>query len=183
MARNKVILVDADVLSHFIVTGNIDDLTKILSPHTIYIVENVYQEAIYHPTDSNRKNTVDSWMERCNVKKIKFAENNPSVMKEYFRLKKQSPLFGSGERACMAMARFGHEVIASSNFRDVAEYCDEFDIEYIGVLDILMIAKHKGYYNEEKCDHFIQEAKDKNKARFPVDKISLYSIRFDLNSF
>ena len=69
MARNKVILVDADVLSHFIVTGNIDDLTKILSPHTIYIVENVYQEAIYHPTDSNRKNTVDSWMERCNVKK------------------------------------------------------------------------------------------------------------------
>lgn len=183
MARNKVILVDADVLSHFIVTGNIDDLTKILSPHTIYLVENVYQEAIYHPTDSNRKKTVDSWIERCNVKKIKFAENNSSVMREFFRLKKEKPLFGSGERACMAMARFGHEVIASSNFRDVAEYCEEFDIEYIGVLDILMIAKYKGYYTEEKCDQFIQEAKDKNKARFPVNKIALYSKRIDLNSF
>ena len=43
--------------------------------------------------------------------------------------------FGEGECACMAMARYGQETIASSNFRDVAPYCDANDIEYIGVID------------------------------------------------
>lgn len=49
-------------------------------------------------------------------------------------------MLGDGERACMSMARFGQEVIASSNFRDVAPYCDENGIEYIGTLDVLTIA-------------------------------------------
>lgn len=39
-------------------------------------------------------------------------------------------MLGDGERACMSMARFGQEVIASSNFRDVAPYCDENGIIY-----------------------------------------------------
>lgn len=53
-------------------------------------------------------------------------------------------MLGDGERACMSMARFGQEVIASSNFRDVAPYCDENGIEYIGTLDVLTIAMNKG---------------------------------------
>ena len=65
-------------------------------------------------------------------------------MLEYYRLKKENPRFGEGERACMAIARFDKEVIASSNFRDVATYCQEHNIEYIGVMDILTIAK--GYF-------------------------------------
>lgn len=51
MARAKVILVDADVISHFIATGHIYELNEILSPHQLYVVENVYQEATYHPYD------------------------------------------------------------------------------------------------------------------------------------
>lgn len=50
MGRNKVILVDADVISHFMATGYIDKLTEILQPHAVMIVENVYKEASYHPT-------------------------------------------------------------------------------------------------------------------------------------
>ena len=183
MTFPKVILVDSDIISHFISAGSIDDLPKILSPHAIYVVDNVYKEATYHPTDSNRKMIVDSWMKRCKVAKINFPENNWNVRKEYYRLKKESPLYGDGERACMAMARYGHEVIASSNFRDVAGYCDEFNIEYIGTLDILAIAKKKGVYTEEQCDYFIKESIHKNRARFPVDKISLYHTECDIDSF
>lgn len=41
MARAKVILVDADVISHFVATGHIFELNDILSPHYLYVVDNV----------------------------------------------------------------------------------------------------------------------------------------------
>lgn len=44
MARAKVILADADVIAHFIATGHIMELNGILSPHQLYVVENVYRE-------------------------------------------------------------------------------------------------------------------------------------------
>lgn len=90
---------------------------------------------------------------------------------------------GEGERACMSMARFGHEVVASSNFRDVADYCDAFGIEYIGTLDILAIALNKGIYTQEDCNNFIADAVSLNKARFPVSDITHYTPTRDLNDF
>lgn len=62
MVRAKVILVDSDVISHFIAAGHIYDLDKILSPHHLLIVEQVYKEATYHPWDDSRKGEVDSWL-------------------------------------------------------------------------------------------------------------------------
>ena len=70
MARAKVILVDADVISHFIATDHIYELNEILSPHQLYIVDNVYKEATYHPSDKERKNKIDEWLKKskaCSV--------------------------------------------------------------------------------------------------------------------
>lgn len=117
MARAKVILVDSDVISHFIAAGHI-----------------------------NKR-------------------------------------YGDGECACMAMAKYGKESIASSNFRDVAEYCDANGIEYIGVLDILQIALNKGIWDVEKCNKFIHDVVIINQARFPVDEIGNYKSKIDLSSF
>lgn len=116
MARKKVILVDADVISHFMATGKIDTLPQILTPHTLYIVEQVYKEASYHPFFENRKEELDNWMNRYHIQKLPFPKTNRNIMLEYYRLKKESPRFGEGERACMAIARFDKEVIASSNY-------------------------------------------------------------------
>ena len=167
-------MVDADVISHFMATGYIDRLTEILQPHAVMIVENVYKEASYHPTEPDRKRKVDKWMERCKVCKIAFPYANENIRREFFRLKKENPMLGDGERACMSMARFGQEVIASSNFRDVAPYCDENGIEYIGTLDVLTIAMNKGIFTSKECNQFIMDAKAKNKARFPVEDITDY---------
>ncbi len=82
-----------------------------------------------------------------------------------------------GERALMAHARFHEDVIASSNFRDVAAYCDANKIDLLGTLDILAIARKKGILSETECDDFIIEAKAKNRAKFPagVEKFSDYT--------
>lgn len=108
---------------------------------------------------------------------------NNNIKEEFFRLKRDNKLLGDGECACMAMAKFGKEVIASSNFRDVATYCDANDIEYIGVMDILQIAQNKGFWTVDQCNAFIQDAKTINQARFPVSRMEDYQSRIDLNSF
>ena len=76
MARAKVILVDADVISHFIATDHIYELNEILSPHQLYIVDNVYKEVTYHPSDKVRKNKVDEWLENSKACRISFPKLN-----------------------------------------------------------------------------------------------------------
>lgn len=88
-------MVDADVISHFMATGYIDRLTEILQPHAVMIVENVYKEASYHPTEPDRKRKVDKWMEHCKVCKIAFPYANENIRREFFRLKKRIRCWGT----------------------------------------------------------------------------------------
>lgn len=183
MARAKVILVDADVISHFVATGHIFDLNEILAPHHLLIVDNVYREATYHPWDNSRKKDVDNWLAKSNAQSICFPKLNKKVVSEFYRLKHVNKLLGDGEYACMSMAKFGQEVIASSNFRDVAGYCDANGIEYIGVMDILTIAMNKKFWDVAQCNAFIKNAVAANDARFPVYDIRNYIPTRDLSFF
>ncbi|MCI1685161.1 MAG: hypothetical protein LKI72_04225 [Prevotella sp.] len=74
----------------------------------------------------------------------------------------------------MAIAKYGKQVIASSNFRDVADYCNANGIEYIGLMDILKIATRKEIYTIEVCNRFIYDIKIINDAKLPVYDITKY---------
>jgi hypothetical protein len=178
--QKKVILVDSDVISHFIAAGKIDDLTRILYPHSLQVVSQVYKESTHHPFFEERKDEVDEWMNRCHIAKIDFPYSNVNIKLEYYRLKKENPRFGEGERACMAIAKYWKDVIASSNFRDVAEYCDVNGIEYIGFMDILTIALRKSIYTIDECNKIIHDITIVNDARLPVDDITKYKPTRDL---
>jgi len=160
----KKILLDTDVISHFIATGEILYLTKIVSPFEIIILENVYQEAT---RISKRKLHVDNWIRLNKISVIPFPVDI-DVKKEYFKIKKENPLIGDGERACMAVAKYNRDIIASSNFKDIASYCIANTIDYLGTLDLLVLAVEKGIFDESRCDEFIANAKSINNARFPI---------------
>lgn len=181
--RKKVILVDSDVISHFMAAGKIDDLDKILAPNTLQIVEQVYEESIRHPFFDDREKEVNDWLNRCHITKIKFPYSNDNIKLEYYRMKKVNPRFGDGERACMAIAKFWKQAIASSNFRDVAEYCDINGIDYIGFMDILVIAINKGIYTPEECNKIIHDVIKINDGRLPVQDITQYVPTRDLTGF
>ncbi len=102
---------------------------------------------------------------------------------EYFRIKKENGLIGDGERACMAMARFQNEVLASSNFKDIKDYCNENGIEYIGCMDLLYIAQKRKIFTTEQCNSFISSVKELNNARLPVAKIEDYIPDRDLSYY
>ena len=120
MAKSKIILLDSDVISHFMSTAKID-----LLPH----------------------------------------------------------ILGAGERACLAIARYEKDVIASSNFRDVADYCEEYSIEHIGVMDILTIAVRRNIFTIADCNKFIHDAIVINDAKFPVAKYEDYTPTRNLDEF
>ncbi len=161
----KIILVDADVISHFISCGELLLLHKILEPHTIVIPDIVYKEITRIPS---RKNTLDNVINL--TKKITimpFPDDSFEIKMEFALIKKNNPLIGDGERACMAIAKYNKNIIASSNFRDIVPYCQANNIFYLGTLDILYIALKNNIFDNVRCDLFISTAKTKNNAKFP----------------
>ena len=67
MAKSKIILLDSDVISHFMSTAKIDVLPKILSPNYLYIVDDVYRESIHHPIFEDRKQELDNWISKNKI--------------------------------------------------------------------------------------------------------------------
>lgn len=160
---NKIILLDCDVISHFISNAALNDLPQILAPHQCVVLDYVYAEVAARPM---RLAFLVPLIKSGQIQKMDFPEDT-EINKEFARIKSRRPIIGDGERACMAFARFNKEIVASSNFRDVAPYCEKYNILYLGTLDILSIAATKGIYDEKKCDNFIQSALLYNKACFP----------------
>lgn len=161
---NKVILLDCDVISHFIANNALSDLPLILAPHQCVVLDYVYSEVAAIPM---RFAFLEPLIKSGEIVKMDFPDEL-EISKEFARIKREKPLIGDGERACMAVALYRENVVASSNFRDVAPYCNEHNILYLGTLDILSIAVRKGIYDENRCDAFIQDALKFNKARFPA---------------
>ena len=157
------ILLDCDVISHFISNNALYDLPNILSPHQCVVLDHVYDEVAARPM---RLAFLEPLIKSGTIKRMGFPEDD-ATKKEFARIKSTKPIIGEGERACMAVARYNDNVVASSNFKDVAPYCDEHKILYLGTLDILSLGVTKGLYDEAKCDAFIQAALKFNKARFP----------------
>lgn len=184
MARSKVLLIDNDVLSHFAATGNLDILSQILSKHTIFIHEVVLKEAEKFKKDPNRITDIKSWMQRQKIQVLHFPQGYNSPQKlDFYKLGKEYRALDPGERAIIACAKNGGEIVVSSNFKDVKSYCEENHIEYIGTFDILTIAMMKGIWSEANCNYFISEAIRINGARFPNTVIGGYTPTRELGEY
>ena len=85
------------------------------------------------------------------------------ILQEYYRLKSK---FGKGESACMAYCRFNHDVIGSSNLKDILDYCIENGIVYLTTLDFIAEAYRKKILTEQECDYFLYMADSKGKIPY-----------------
>ncbi|UJP65165.1 hypothetical protein [Mongoliitalea daihaiensis] len=169
--NDKIILIDADVLSHFISGGQITLIHKIF-PYPIKILNKVYVEISRMP---GRKREVDNLLNFKLIEQIPFPEDNPEIRKEYHYIKKK--LFkGDGESACLAVVRYSKDILASSNLKDTAHYCNLHNISYLTTMDFLCQAVTNGQLFESDCDEFIQRVL-KAGSRLPVKKWGEYGCR------
>ena len=140
------ILLDADVVSHFI-KGDQLLILPILYPNQLVVLNTVKKE-LKNIKNVSFKTQVDNFLKIKGVEHKDFPEDF-EVIKEYARLKKELFL-GEGESACLAFARFDENcIVASSNLSDIEKYCRKNNIRYLATMDILLAACKKGILTED----------------------------------
>ncbi|NLT51760.1 MAG: hypothetical protein GXX85_12685 [Ignavibacteria bacterium] len=147
-ASEPKILLDADVTRHFIQASKQLYLPKIY-PHRLVMIDIVKNELC---RSKWLKTPVENFIDCCKIELLTI-NNNIEVQKEYATLKKQ---FDDGESACMALAKFEKQYIASSNLRDIRNYCEINGITYLTTSDILLDALLKGIMTPEECNEMIK---------------------------
>lgn len=169
--NNRIILIDADVVSHFITGGEIHNLMHIF-PIPIKILDKVYAEL---ERFKKRKTEVENLVTQKILEIIPFPEEDEEIKKEYFNIKKLQ-FKGDGESACMAVAKFQKHILASSNLKDTQHYCRLHGIDYLTTMDFLCEALRIGMFSEERCDRFISAVLTA-KSKLPVVKMKDYPCR------
>lgn len=153
-------MLDADVLIHFVKAGRLSMLPEILPEYDHVVLNVVYDEVktIQHQLDS----------QIVFLKNISKEVFNPSgeMLVEYARLLQT---FGKGESACMAYCRYTHNVIGSSNLKDIKEYCEKQQITYLTTLDFLYYAMKREKMSVKDCEQFVHNVVAKGSKLPTVD--------------
>ncbi len=167
----KFILVDADVVSHFITGGQILLLPEIF-PFKIKMIDIVYQELCAF---KKRKSEVDNLLNQSNIELMGFPQDDIRIQKEYAWIKSMR-FRGDGESACMAVARFSKDIIASCNLKDIADYCKMHGIKYLTTMDFLCEALSQNKLSMDECNLFITRVINAG-SKLPVTTMQDYRCR------
>ena len=171
---NRIILIDADVVSHFITGGEVTILPAVFPGNPIYILDKVYAELQQWPSSAMQRE-VGLLISNRILQLMDFPEENDEIKREYFWIKNMQ-FRGDGESACLAVARFNKNVLASSNLRDIKNYCTMHKIDYLTTMDFLCEALRKGIFTTERCNTFIGKVLSAG-SKLPVKSVTAYPCR------
>jgi len=166
----RIILIDADVVSHFITAGEAESIHTIFPACTIHMLDKVQAELQKWPRAKLMLEQVSIMLSKKRVRLMDFPDEDEDVRREYFYIKR-SMMKGDGESACLAVARHRKHILASSNLRDIRGYCETHGIDYLTTMDFLCEALKMGLWEEARCDAFIA-AVLAAKSKLPVTKMS-----------
>jgi hypothetical protein len=80
----------------------------------------------------------------------------------------------------MAYCKFNKDVLASSNLKDISQYCQDNGIEYVTTMDFLVEAKESGLLSEIEYNEFIKTVKAKG-SKLPFNTIAEYINNYTIN--
>lgn len=163
--KTKIVL-DADVVIHFAKGGMLSLLPDIFPNYEYVLLEIVREELL-----SDIRTQIDNQiMLLKNIVLLPFAPRG-EMLREFALLRSHN--LGRGESACMAYCKFNHDVIGSSNLRDIREYCEREQIVYLTTVDFLWYAWKKRMITASEVTDFIAEVKAKG-SKLPDVEIEKY---------
>ena len=170
---DSLILLDADVISHFISGGQFALLPSIFKNKKVML------DVVATELRATRKfkTYIDNVIGTGFIKEINFQVNR-QVMIEYAKLIKT---FGKGESACMAYCKFNKDIFASSNLKDITSYCEANAITYLTTMNFLAEALKEKQLTEQECNDFIRDVKAIG-SKLPVNAIAEYLKNFKVRS-
>ena len=162
--KTKIVL-DADVIIHFAKGGKLAMLPKIFPEYQFLVLDVVKREipdlllTILTPLIVKEKTIIEET----------FGATGAEI-KEYARLTATTGMaLGRGESACMVYCRYHHDVVGSSNTRDITKYCDEFGITFLTTNDFLYYAIRRGLLTIDEAHAFIKDVISKGSNPPVVD--------------
>ncbi len=72
--------------------------------------------------------------------------------------------------------RFTNNIVASSNLKDIKQYCGLHNIDYLTTMDFLCEALKNGLFDLQRCNSFISAVTAKG-SKLPVSKMEEYTCR------
>lgn len=166
--RKTKIVLDADVIIHFIEAHAFSLLPDIFPEYEYILLDVVYREVSKNP---KTRNFIDNYLHYFpKLKKETFSPKGESIQ-EYFRLQQK---LGKGESACMIYCKDNRDVLGSSNLKDIREFCSRHNITYLTTLDFLYYAYLRKKMAQQECTAFIQAVNDAG-SKLPNIDITRYS--------
>ena len=164
--KTKIVL-DADVIIHFIEANSFSLLPDIFPEYDYVILDIVYNEV---SKNNKTKKFVDNFLHYFpKLKQEKFAPKGDSI-REYFLLQRT---LGKGESACMVYCRDNQDVLGSSNLKDIKGYCSKNNITYLTTIDFLYYAYCRKKMTRQECTEFMQAVNDAG-SKLPIIDIARY---------
>lgn len=174
--RKVKIVLDADVIIHFIKGNALALLPTILPEYRFVILDIVLNQELRR--NSKTRTQIDNHLQLLKNISEEPWEPDYQMMREYASLIKT---LGIGESASMVYCKYNPNVLASSNLRDITAYCVQNDICYLSTMDFLSIAHRRGIMSEEACDEFIASVLAQG-SKLPVTKLKEFKPRPDIFS-
>lgn len=146
MTKTAIVL-DADVIIHFSKANHLSTLPTIFPEYRMVVLSAVFDEL---------KGDVKHQLENMivllkNIEKIPFNPQKEMKM-EYASLLRR---FGKGESACMAYCKYNHDVLGSSNLKDITDYCQANAILYLTTIDFLYFAIQRKLMTIDEAHTFV----------------------------
>lgn len=158
MTKTKIIL-DADVIIHFYKGGCLTLLPKILPAYQYIVLSHVYQEI-----KGDLKNQLSNQIHLLkNIQLVEFAPKG-DMLREYSLLLRER---GKGESACMVYCKYNHDVLGSSNLKDITDYCQVNDIVYLTTVDFLYFAIKRNLMSIDEAHAFVKQVQA-NDSHLPT---------------
>ncbi|MFA6832756.1 MAG: hypothetical protein WCR36_10920 [Bacteroidaceae bacterium] len=164
MERTRIIL-DADVIIHFAKAGYLGVLPTILSNYDYVVLSTVYNEI-----QSDLKDQLDNQMNLLKNIELLLFDPKEDMLKEYVMLTRK---MGKGESACMAYCRYSHDVIGSSNLKDIKGYCTKHQLTYLTTIDFLYYAIRNGVITIDQAFQFVKDVVAKG-SKLPYTDFDTY---------
>jgi len=154
MAKKIKIVLDTDVIIHF-AKGEMLSMLPSIFPEYQFVVLDIVKSEIKRPllTQLERQISVLG-----NITEVAFGDT-PEERREYFRLTSRAVGLGRGESACMVYCLYHHDVVGSSNLKDIKEYCKRNGIAYLTTCDFLWYAWKRGMMTEDEIRVFVDRVK------------------------
>ena len=154
MAKKIKIVLDTDVIIHF-AKGEMLSMLPSIFPEYQFVILDIVKSEIKRPllTQIERQISVLG-----NITEITFGDT-PEERREYFRLTSRAVGLGRGESACMVYCLYHHDVVGSSNLKDIKEYCKRNGIAYLTTCDFLWYAWKRGMMTEDEIGAFVEKVK------------------------